>query len=101
MFHCPAFNHRSKISKYSIADRSGISTNKNMYVMATNKYAGRSSQLRFAPIIMSGGRSLKGVYHVDMSLYNSKTKVRHSKWFPVKGALHESEMPTLRDLEIK
>lgn len=123
LFHCPAFNHRLEVTNFDIRDRSFIEK-ENLYIRPLDSFPGQVSQLRFAPTVVSGGQSLIGVYHIDMALYSAKTKIIHSKWLPVKGALHitqetpvsvpsclgikeentplpESNMPSLRDLEIK
>ena len=123
LFHCPAFNHRLAVTDFSLKSRSIIGTN-DLYVRANKRFPGKVSQLRFAPTVVSGGRSLVGTYHVDMALYNSKTKIRYSDWLSAEKALYigqenavgvasclgikeentplpESKMPSLRDLEIK
>lgn len=123
LFHCPAFNHRLKTTRFDLEDRS-IPRSSDLFIRPTNRFPGKASRLRFAPMVVSGGRNLRGVYHVDMSLYNSKSKMRYSNWFPVKESLHvtsesqvavascagireennplpESKMPSIKDLEIK
>ena len=123
LFHCPAFGHRLEVSNFSLEDRSTIASD-DLYIRATNRFPGRVSRLRFAPMVVSGGRSLRGAFHVDMALYNSKTKMMFSKWFPVDKTLlvsqetsvavascagikeenrplPESKMPSIEDLQIR
>lgn len=123
LFHCPAFNHRYKVASLSLENRNEAIPSE-LFVRAVDKFRGRATRLRFAPMVISGGRNLKGIYQIDMALYNSKTKMRYSNWFPVQNylaisgdrnvsvpsclgikeentPLPESKMPSIKDLEIK
>ncbi|MBT4792921.1 MAG: hypothetical protein HON90_15200 [Halobacteriovoraceae bacterium] len=123
LFHCPAFNHRFKIGSFSIDKRSENIT-ENLFVRIIERFRGKVTRLGFAPMIISGGRSLVGKYSVDIALYNSRKKQRYSKWIKSSGIINinqenpisiascsgikeeynplpESKLPTIRDLEIK
>lgn len=123
MFHCPAFEHRFKITDYEIENRT-MPSNLDLFVRPTTKFPGKVSRLRFAPMVLSGGRSLQGIYNVDIALYNSKSKMIFSNWHPIGGTLivnsevmvpvascngvreenvplPQSKMPSIKDLEIK
>ncbi|MAX65786.1 MAG: hypothetical protein QF441_00285 [Bacteriovoracaceae bacterium] len=123
LFHCPAFNHRLEIPDVDLEDRPSADE-QNLYIRPTEKLYARASRLRFAPMILSGGRSLKGKYIVDLALYNSESKQIYSDWLAGDGVLEitqeasvavnscigvkeenqplpESKMPSIQDLEIK
>jgi len=44
------------------------------------RFNGKPLMLRFTPIIVSTGTSLVGKYYINISLFNSKSKVRFSDW---------------------
>ncbi len=123
MFHCPAFNHKFKLENFEI-NSSRMGDPQDMYVRGVGNIAAKATRLRFAPMITSGGLSLKGKYTLDFALYNEKTKNRYSKWQRVDGVLDitkevtkalpsclgvkeelrplpESRLRSIRDLEIK
>ncbi len=123
LFHCPAFDHRLKIEDFSVNKRSGTGV-ENIYVRPQGRLPAKATRLRFAPMIVSGGRELKGKYTIDMALYNEQTKERFSSWYKIGNLLSidnevhkhiasctgikeelkplpESRIPTIRDLEIK
>lgn len=123
LFHCPAFNHRLKTTQFSLENSSSNSP-QDLYVRVSGKFPGRVSRLRFAPMVISGGRKLRGIYQVELALYNSQSKMRYSKWFvssdnlqvasevqisvpscngikEENNPLPESKMPSIKDLEIK
>ncbi len=123
LFHCPAFKHRYDITSFDLEDRLGVEKG-DIYIRPVKRFPGKVTPLRFAPMIISGGRSLLGKYFIDMALYNTKTKLLYSEWVPVdktliirqevarsvasclgvveeEHPLKESSMPNIRDLEIK
>ena len=123
LFHCPAFNHRYELNNFTLDDR-GNSQKKNLFVRPVNRLSAKANRLRFAPIVVSGGRSLVGKYMVDFALFNSETKRVYSNWFHGNGIINitqeiskviascngvkeennplpESKMPSIKDLEIK
>ena len=55
----------------------------DIFVRAMPKVKSKVERLGFTPLIFTAGRSMLGEYEVDFALYNSKTKQRYSRWFPV------------------
>ena len=123
LFHCPAFDHRLKIKKYDLETRRGKSSD-DIYVRPIDNIVGKVTRLRFAPMIVSGGRMLEGEYVLDLALYSENTKRKYSEWMPVAKSLKisqevtinvsscngvreelnplpESRSPDIRDLEIR
>jgi len=96
-FHCPAFNHRLLIKDLSLENE----TDKvqDLYIREMNFETGRASKLSFSPHIFSSGKSLKGRFHVQYALYNSKTKQIFSDWrqadgFAVVGSERAVSLPS-------
>lgn len=83
-FHCPAFDHRSKLPDIEIQSTKNI-TPKNVYVRTTTKEPSKVERLSFSPHIFSAGRSLIGDFIIEYALYNSKTKQLYSNWARVAG----------------
>lgn len=123
LFHCPAFNHRSKIGSVEIEDRS-LAGKSDVYVRDTMRVPAKVHRIHITPMIFSTGRLMQGKYVVDYAFYNSENKHRYSNWIKVDktvvvtqenaksvpscigikeelNPLPESRMPNIRDLEIK
>lgn len=123
LFHCPAFKHRSRLGDFDIEEREN-NTRKYLFVRPVDKFRGRARKMRFAPMVISSGRELKGIYQLDIALYNSKTKMRYGRWLPAKNGLvierdkiisvpscigikeehrplPQSKLPKIQDLEIR
>jgi hypothetical protein len=123
LFHCPAFNHRFELNDFSLDSRAK-SQKKDLFIRPVKRLAAKANRLRFAPIVVSAGRSLIGKYVVDFALYNSKTKRVYTNWLHGDGLINitqeiarsvascngikeennplpESKMPSIKDLQIK
>ncbi len=123
LFHCPAFAHRKKITGLETQD-TGLREDPKLYVRPIEKVPASVTRLRFAPMVISGGASLKATYFIEYALYNSQTKQRLSSWNKSVNMIQiqdedeisipscagikeeqiplpESKMPTLEDLQIK
>lgn len=123
LFHCPAFNHRFEIQDLELEERSTRKP-EALYTRINDNLRARVSQIRFSPLIVSAGQSLRGDYYLDFAFYNSSKKQIYSGWFPVDGKikisqeiartlptcigikeenqpLPESRIPDIKDLEIK
>lgn len=81
-FHCPAFEHRFYLPDVSLSSRN-VTLENSVYAKTMPRIQPKVYRLGFTPLIFSAGRSMLGEYHVDLALYNSKTKQRYSGWFPV------------------
>ncbi len=122
MFHCPAFNHRLRLEDYDLVKTKRLKSD-DIFIRPIRRLNAKAIALQFAPMVVSGGRSLLGKYVVDLAFYNSKRKQIYSNWFPSEGTisitrevnnivkscfgvkeestpLPESKMPSIRDLEI-
>jgi hypothetical protein len=86
-FHCPAFDHRLHLQNVALSSRK-TSRQEDIYVRAMPNVKSKVERLGFTPLIFSAGRSMFGEYEVDFALYNSKTKQRFSRWFPVAKMLN-------------
>lgn len=77
-FKCPAFNHRSKLNKYTVQDK--MIGPQDIFSKRGNLVPGRIEKPSFAPVIFSGDISLVGNYIVEYALFNSNEKKIFSKW---------------------
>ena len=85
-FHCPAFDHRLYLPDVDLSTREST-LQEDIFVRAMPKVPSKVHRLGFTPLIFTAGRSMAGEYEVDFALYNSKTKQRFSRWFPVEKKL--------------
>jgi len=86
-FHCPAFDHRFHLQNIALSPRE-TTLQEDIFVRAMPKIASKVERLGFTPLIFTSGRSMQGEYEVDFALYNSQTKQRFSRWFPVSKILN-------------
>ena len=79
-FHCPAFNHRLRVTSFTIVDSSSSRRHDDIYIRPKETLNGKIDQLGFSPLIYSAGKSLRGEYRVELALYNSTEGKTYSNW---------------------
>lgn len=88
-FHCPAFNHRFILKDFEI--KSDNDDQFNLYTKNGSYIKGKIEKPAFAPVIFSGGRSLKGEYYVEIALFNSSKKRIYSTFEKVGNSIKISQ----------
>ncbi|MCO4754186.1 MAG: hypothetical protein KC478_06875 [Bacteriovoracaceae bacterium] len=84
-FKCPAFNHRLKLDDFEMSSTARKRHRNEIFVRPNEHIKGRVTQLSFAPVIFSSGKSMRGSYLVELALYNSKERRTYSDWIPEDG----------------
>lgn len=80
---CPAFNHRYLIDEYGVE-----SNNLGERLWASSsadsqRVSAKVEMISYSPITINGGMELSGDYHIDLALYNTKTKQRLSSYLEI------------------
>lgn len=79
-FHCPAFNHRYKLSNFDL-ETSKSQRRNQIYVRRKEQLVADISKVSFAPMIFSTGSSMEGTYRIEVAFYNSSQKRLYSAWY--------------------
>lgn len=79
-FHCPAFNHRYRLADFDLVESKSERRNQ-IYVRRKEQLNADISQVSFAPMIFSTGKSMEGTYQIEVAFFNSSDKRLYSAWY--------------------
>lgn len=102
-FHCPAFDHRYRLSEFGLTQNKSPKRNQ-IYVRRKEVLNAKIEQVSFSPMIFSAGKSLIGNYKIEVALFNSNERRIYSQWFSAENSFVASrevliDVPSCRGIK--